>query len=312
MLSVMVFAAVAASSASAKLPEWGQCRETASGSGGKYANAGCTQQVKKVYGSYAGAYEWYPLERTAGDISDGQQTSLEYNTKLEQQPTTFTFASGVEIRCARGIGLYAAMPIDGSSVVTDAPEWDFKKCVEPVRLLENYEEEYEEAGECRSFDGFEEEITTHTEYKDGWKTPAEGPTWSGRTEFLAGKKTSMPSVGIVYKTEPGKARFYQQILCEAGEDTSPLSIQLGGHKGDERIVSEVTPLNTMSEAHTVTVRSRGTEALVNTGEWEPVTIAASMYFPEIYIGAEQRQAWEEGYREPNGRYVNDLELKATP
>ncbi|HUA10517.1 MAG TPA: hypothetical protein VMA83_00765 [Solirubrobacteraceae bacterium] len=309
--------AVDASNAWAKLPEWGQCRETASGSSGKYANANCTQQVKKVYGSYAGGYEWYRLERTVGEISRGEQTELQYNEEeVEQQPATLRFASGVEIQCAQGIGLYASMPIDGSSVVTDAPEWPFKKCVEPVRLLENYEEEYEEAGLCHSFDGFAEEITTRREYRDGEQTPAEGPTWSGRTEFLAGKKTSMPSVGIVYKTEPGKARFYQQIICEGGERNPPLSIQLGGHKGGERIVSEMTPVNTMSRAFTATLRpqSRGTtEALVNTGEWEPVTIEASMDFPSgVYIGYYERQAWEELYGEPNNHYNSELELKATP
>jgi len=313
-----VVAAVAASSASAKLPEWGQCRETASGSGGKFANAGCTQPVKKVYGSYPGAYEWFSLQRSATEIEEDDQTSLQYNGGEGEQTdklVTYKFASGREIQCSGGLAQEADMPLDGSNVVTDAPDWTFGECTEPVLALENHGEPGPGGGypgSCRSFEGLEGEITTEKEYRHGRSTPARGNTWFGKTAFLGGKTSSTPSVGVVYKAYPAKERFYQQILCESGGSSQPLSIQIGGHKGSERIVAEVTPVNAMAQAHTVTLRPQSddtTEALVNTGAYEPVAIEASMYFPTIYIGYQQRLA---GFEQPGTNYENELELKATP
>lgn len=71
----------------------------------------------------------------------------------------------------------------------------------------------------------------------------------------------------------------------------------------------------MSSAYTAALRPEShdpTEALVNTGGWEPVAIEASLYFPAIYIGYSQKLSWEEGYEQPNYQYANELELKATP
>ncbi len=51
LVAVFALAAVAATSASAGLPEWGQCYAK---EGGKYANAGCTEKAKKG----TGTFEW--------------------------------------------------------------------------------------------------------------------------------------------------------------------------------------------------------------------------------------------------------------
>jgi len=312
-----VLAAVAASSASAKLPEWGQCRETASGSDGKYGNANCTQQVKKVYGSYPGAYEWYPLERQPGEIESGQQTKL-HSSYDEEGTTTFRFASGRELRCTSGYE-ESRLPLDGANVVTDAIETEWNGCEEPVLELENHGEPglgENYPGTCFTPTGGYG-ISTEDEYRNGESTPPEGATWNGKTEFLGAKTASTPSVGIAYKTNPGKERFFPQIDCEGGENSRSLSIQIGGHKRSEELVAEITPVNTMLQhGFTATLRpqAKGTmEALVNTGEYEPVTIESSIYFGgAVYIGPEQRLAWEEQYGGPNYRYNEELELKASP
>jgi len=325
---VLVLAAVAASSASAKLPEWGQCRATGSGSGGKFANAGCTQQVKKVYGSYPGAYEWFPLGVSAEE-ADHYRTTTELVYREGEQPesdrlATFKFAGGTEIRCAGGVRESSKIPLDGANLVTGAPLMEVTECEEPVRVLENHGElgaggNY--PGTCHSFTAESNGgITTWGPFEAGKLTPEElmeleekgeprPTTWTGTAEFLGGKKSSTPSVGIVYKTDPAKERFYESITCEGGENSQPLAIQIGGHKGGERIAAEVTPVNTMSGAFTATLRSQtgkhALNALVNTGAYEPVAIEASMYLPTVYIGYEQRQAGFE-------QYPNELELKASP
>jgi len=318
LLGALAFAAVASSSASAKLPEWGQCRATASGSGGKYANPGCTQPVKKVYGTYPGGYEWYPLARSAEEVNGEEETNLQYNGGEVEQPdrlVTYKFASGREIQCSSGLAQETEMPLDGANVVTDAPLWTFGECTEPVLALENHGEPGPGGsypGSCHSTDGLEGQITTEKEWRKGLSTPPRGTTWFGKTGFLGSKTSSTPSVGVVYKADPAKERFYQQILCESGGASQPLSIQIGGHKGSERIVAEVTPVNAMAQAHTVTLHPQShdtTEALVNTGAYEPVAIEASMYFPAIYIGYEQRLA---GFQQPGTNYENELELKASP
>ena len=327
LLSVLALGAVAASGASAKLPEWGQCRETASGSGGKYGNANCTQQVKKVYGSYPGAYEWYPLGHTAGDMAD-----LVSWPGSPVSPARIRFASGREILCSGSEeGEEEALSLDGANVVTDAPQLYFANCEEPVLALENdgeIPEGHEKpAGECESTGagGFVPEITTSPEARNGRSSPPEGTTWGGSTEFLGEKTGSSPSVGISYHTTPERERFFPQITCESGEDSQPLNIQIGGHKRGERLVEEITPVNQMlnGAGFTATLRPQAgrqaVQALVNTGEWEPVTVEASTYFDGrngeegIYIPYEQRLAWEEAYGERNySRYSNSLELKATP
>ncbi len=67
LVAMIAVVAAMAGSASAKLPEWGKCEASATHEG-KYADAGCTQPVKKVYGKYTGGYEWTPLvEATSGN-----------------------------------------------------------------------------------------------------------------------------------------------------------------------------------------------------------------------------------------------------
>lgn len=320
-VAALLVCAVASVTASAKLPEWGQCRAL-EGGGGKYANDGCTQQVKKVYGAYTGAYEWYPLGRSANEMSDGQQAQLQ-SSSGEETSETFRFASGREIRChAEGTAGGSRLPLDGSNDMTDALDLASNGCEEPVLGLENNGEPGLGGlppGNCHSFGAGEgSEIETGPEFEDGETVPASGTTWRGKTLFLSAKTSSTPAAGISYKTEPAAQRFFPQITCESGPDSEPLSVQIGGHRRSERLVEEISPVNKMlSSGFTATLQPQskgGTEALVNTGAYEPVTIESSIRFGrEIYLPYEQRVAWEEQYGGKNYEpYDNELELKATP
>lgn len=315
MFTVALLAcAVASGAASAKLPEWGQCRATPSGSGGRYANAGCTQQVKKVYGAYTGGYEWYPLGRTADEMTAGQQANLKASAG-EETSETIRFASGREIRCHGETERGSILPLDGADEVTDAADLASNACEEPVLGLENHGEEGHEGngllpGSCHSVGvGEASEINTSPEYRAGETVPASGTTWDGKTVFLSDRTNATPAVGISFKTDPAGQRFFPQIVCESGPASEPLAIQIGGHKKSERLVAEITPVNTMvSRGFTAVLRPQAkgqTEGVVNTGPYEPVTIEMSVEFDqEPYIGYEQRLAGFE--------YSNELELKATP
>ena len=310
--AAFVCAAFGAATASAKLPEWGQCRETASGSGGKFANAGCTQRVKKVYGSYPGGYEWFPLTRTAGEIESGEQTSLGGGEGTEESASSFKLAGGHEIRCSSTEPW--VLPLDGADAVTDAPFFWLDGCQEPVAAAEEpILGAYHQPGECWTAGISGGEIYTRRQYEAGETSPASGTTWVGSTAFLAEKTSPTPSVGIIYKTSPARERFLSQTICEGALHSESLSIQVGGHKRTERIVAEITPVNTMSKAYSAAFRGQSLEALVNTEAYAPMTFEASFgHGTEVYIGYSQRLAWQEQNGGPNFRYNSELELKATP
>ena len=312
---VVVAVAVMTSVASAKLPEWGKCEATAGGTGGKYANAGCTLPVKKVYRKYPGGYEWYPLQQTPTEIEEEESTNIKYtNGNLEHgivQPaseTTWTFADGHSIKCGPLIP-ETEIRLGSVHATTEAPRFAFEGCLD-------------EQGElCHtSLAESEGEINTTAAWRHGFKH--EKDSWTGTTKFIEGKDTSEPVVGIVYQAEerhpPGV--LLQQIVCEtiAGRGTEPLSIVIGGHKAGEELVTEITPVNTMSTSFTASLRQSGgvqlpatleghaakpPEAQVNLGEWNPVGIETTMLFPLVYVGYENRR---------EGEVEKTLELKATP
>jgi hypothetical protein len=314
MLLVIVMVVVAAFGASAawageRLPAWGQCVHTESGTGGRYADPGCVQPVRKVYGSYTGAYEWYPMEVSPGP-GDGEAI-LRDRLPPEQQPapsTTITLADGYTITCQalmgrRSTGLF----ITGPLVTLSAPIVAFDGCRATFP---------EEGSECFTSDFEEEgEITTLQENYNYYY--GEGPTWHGKLTYFEGRRTAEPVVGYVWETSPAKERFLQQLDCEGGPVQT---LEVGGHKRGEELAMQVTPLNTMSEFHTLKMSQSGgvglpasfeghgakpMEAQVNGTTWEPIGFETTMLFPEteaVYPEAEPRGV----------RVSNEMELKATP
>ena len=119
-------------------------------------------------------------------------------------------------------------------------------------------------------------------------------------------------VGYVWKTNPAKEQFLASLQCESGP---VLSAIVGGDPAaeNEALVSKIEPVNAMSESHTMifgppahTLKDvKPVQARVN-NKWEPVTIEATMLFPETEGGCSRAE--EEAVPSCHGR---ELELKAT-
>jgi hypothetical protein len=298
-VSVIALVAVTSSVAWAKLPEWGKCEATATGTGGKYGDAACIVPVRKVYHNYPGGYEWAPLQ---GE----EPTELEYtNEALKKgvlQPvseTSVTLAGGQKIACGPLIP-ETQIRFNGFHATGEAPLLAFQGCKD------------EQGKECHTTDGaFPGEIDTTTAWEHG-KEHEEG-SWTGTTTFVEGKGTSDPVVGIVYKTSGKRERFLQQLVCEESEIHA---ISVGGHKSGEELVVGITPVNRMSPSFTAGLRqsegrqlptaleghaTKPIEALVNAERWETIGVETTMLFPDMYIGHEN----------PNFER-HELELRATP
>ena len=292
IVAAVVIAAMVAS-ASAKLPEWGKC-EASPTHEGKYADSGCIEPVKKVYGKYTGGYEWTSLVE-ATEYGNGAE--LLYGRGIEQSPVSFTLASGYQITCSNGLRGETALPLREERLAT-APDLIFTGCANS------------EGGSCLSA-GFEEgKISEEFAYEKGNRR--EPGSWTGEPEFIEGKRGATPTVGIVYKTEEPRGRFFEEIACE-GEAVHAFVI--GGEKRGEELTTEIKPVNTMTDDYTAVMAQSNSvqlpaaleghptkplEAFVNGQRWETVGIQATMVFPELDVEL------------PNPRGLHEVELKATP
>jgi hypothetical protein len=282
-------------SASAKLPEWGTCTASATHEG-KYADPGCIQPVKKVYGKYTGSYEWYPLvEATSGNPG----AELLYGGGREQSPVTITFKDGYQITCSGGLSEETyGFPLRTARSTT-APDFGFAGCVDS------------EGGGCTTSGGGNElEIESLPEWEKGEKK--EPGSWKGEPKFISGKGGPTPVVGMVYQTEEPRGIFYGHIACE-GEAVHAFTI--GGEKRGEQLTSQITPVNTMTSEYTATLTQsggvQGPETLeghptkplyaeVNGNTRETIGIEGAMLFTSIIVES------------PNHKPPFEVELKATP
>jgi hypothetical protein len=323
LIAAFALTAIAATIASAeKLPAWGKC-EVAEKHEGKYADAGCTEPTKKVFGKPAGGYEWYPLAETS-KLPYGEDSKLNYtNSAFEEdgilQPVseiTIAFADGHKITCG-ALEPETKIILTGAHATTIAPYLRFRGCHDDSS-----------GGECHTLDARSTgEITASVvawengkEKSFGKKYEEEeeetfGPSWNGTMTFIEGKRTSNPVVGMVYTTQEKEQPFLQQLVCEGSEDIH--AAKVGGHKRGEELVMPIEPVNVMSPSFTARFSQSGgvgqpaslegkavkpVEALVNAERWETVGFETTMLFPtELYIGAANRD-----------RQREELELKATP
>jgi hypothetical protein len=294
-IAAAVMVGATAGGASAKLPEWGQCEPTESGTGGKYDNAVCTLPLKKVSGSYPGAYEWHPL-------SNEEHSALRYEEENGPQPVdeaTITLANGEQIKC-EGLVPETQIVLNGPHTITKAPYFEFGGC-------------HTGEGECHSVDSVAfSGIGSENAWRDGIED--EPGTWTGTTSFVEGKESPDPVVGIVYRTERPRERFLQQIVCE-GQGIRGMAV--GGKKSGEELTTEITPVNTMSASFTADLRqsegvqlpatleghrTKPVEVLVNAERWETIGFEATMLFPEASLG----------FGSAYNHKRHELELKATP
>ena len=299
-LAAVCAATAGGASAAGFHPEWGKCEPTAESTGGKYGNAGCTAQVKATHHEYLGGYEWYPLKHEPEEIEEEESTNIKYlSVNLEggiTQPTSetaITFADGHSITCGPLIP-ETEIRLGSAQMTTEAPLFAFNRCVD------------EQGEECTTVFA-PRQINTEAAWRHGLKHQ-EG-SWTGTTEFIEGKNTPHPKVGIVFEAEHPTEPMFQQIVCQAEQPGStPLSISIGGHKEGEALTTAIEPVNKMTTAFTAELgplahkiaHTKPLLAQVNVGEWEPVTINTTMLFPEVYAGYDQHN------------HSNlELELKAT-
>jgi hypothetical protein len=298
LVTMVVVVAVMTGSASARLPEWGKCEASATHEG-RYADAGCTQPVKKVYGKYTGGYEWSPLvEATNG--RDGAKLKFTERSSVVQAPVSIELKDGYSITCDTGLFPETQLPLRDATSTT-APRFAWGGCINS------------EGHECVTTGAATEaEIDDENAWEKGLEK--EPGSWTGKTAFIEGRRGATPAAGIVYKTEEPRGRFFQQIVCE-GEAVHAFVI--GGDKRGEELTTEIQPVNTMTEEYTAILKQSGgvqlpealeghptkpLEALVNGERWETIGIEATMVFPETVVEPPN----------PHPFPPEEVELKATP
>lgn len=204
----------------AKLPEFGKCTATESGTGGKYTDAACTVHAHSKHGVPQGGFEWHPL---TGEV-DEHPLSIE-------GALSFDTASGARIECKSAKSHDVAELVAPES--THTPLWALEECTA-------------EGQECHSSVSVNEfEITN----EDAWfEEPGEpgqpAPGWAGTLGFV--KRAPAPEVGIAYLVK-NHERAYPPISCMGPVET----VWIGGDpKGTNTFISTVTPLDQMTTSFT--------------------------------------------------------------
>lgn len=261
LTAIVIFAAV--STASAKLPEWGEC--TAS-HGGKYSDAGC---IHRAHGK-TGEYEWTPLE--AERIVNGRPLTASGSIVFETQ-------HGKRIECAEMSEDEESFdPIERYKDRT--PLWEMTGC-------------QSEGQECKTPFAQAEEITNTFAW--GEEAAEEGqpaPGWTVTPGFIEGKGSEAPVVGMAYAPKNDE-RMFLPIEC-AGEIGT---VWIGGQKkGHDTTIATISPVNTMSTEFTETFAQsapgiQSPEALEHRkpvylqafleNHWERVAIQAELSYPLV-------------------------------
>ncbi len=294
-LAFAAFGGAPAAYAKEKLPAWGKC-EAAATHEGHYGDPNCVVPAKKVFGTYNGGYEWAPLVEPENGHAGADLEFTRYS-EVEQTPVSFELASGYTITCGEGLLHETELPL-GDATSTTAPLWNYGDCINS------------EGHECTTAGAATSaEIDDENAFFKGYDH--EPGSWTGKPQFISGKRGPTPAVGEVYQIEKESA-FFGQIVCE-GEAVHAFTI--GGEKRGEQLTTQITPVNTMTEEYTATLSQKagvqGPETLeghptkplyaeVNGNARETVGIEATMVFPEVDIES------------PNSKHPSEVELKATP
>lgn len=244
LAAVFALAAVAATTASASLPEWGGCEYTP---GGKYANSVCTEKAK--HRKTEGAYEWYTgrnfgwlhrRETGKGSVglnsySFGEPSGITDNIGA----STFEVSSGKKMTCGTGhiyLEFESANPKDVHGVLID-----LEGCESEGRPCSSNFAEYE--GQVTNLDQwFEEEgLKGHL----GWVNRAKQEVGLFLTAFNT-------------KSEDIEQRHLLFAACQAGGPESVRNLEIGGDKkGGNGVIGLIGPDNTMTTEYTLTYAQSG-------------------------------------------------------
>lgn len=278
-LLVVIALAVTAATASARLPEWGKCKPTESGKGGRYADPGCTVKTP-AKGSRSGGYEWTPL---------GEEFQLRPMSLVGT--LTFETKAGKKIQCTTLESESHAMAVGPRGART--PLWELDGCTSEGR-------------ECDS------QLSFHKgEINDlyAWfEEPAEEgdpvPGWEGQLGFVEGKGGPSPVVGLAY-TIKNHERLFEPVICLGPIGT----VWLGGErKGGNAFIGAISPVDQMTGEFTETL-SQSAPGIQNPTKFQghkPAVIYAFLedHWEPVAITATFQYLAEEGEA--------DLEIKAMP
>lgn len=266
-MSLLLAVSVAVPATAAhRLPEWGRCRATGTGSGGRYGDPGCVVRAGERDGRREGAYEWFPLP-------SGFRLGLSPMTPIG--PARFQTAAGKTVECSSPESSGTLRPEGPAAAGT--PLWELKGC-------------QSEGRECHS--QMAAGLGEITDSYEAEEEPAEAggpkPGWTGRLGFVT-KSAPAPTVGILYTTD-NRERLTPAVACAARVGT----IWFGGYpQQPSSFIAVVTPIDTMSFQFTETysesapgVQSpdrlaghapRRLLALIE-NHWEPLAISATFSY----------------------------------
>jgi hypothetical protein len=212
--------------ASAKLPEWGQCREAVGGTGGKYQNDSCTVKAGKAKGVPTGGFEWHPAsEERTGEPGTAYQLSLAGSIGMET-------ASGKRVTCS--VLVEGSHDIITGPKTSGTPLWDFKGCESEGQ--ECVASHAPEAGEIEDFYAY---------FEEPGEPGQPAPGWRGKLGFI-----SKPSgtVGEEY-TVLNDERLFPPISCQGDIGT----VWIGGDRhGNDSFIGKLEPVNEMTKSFTET------------------------------------------------------------
>ncbi len=223
LVAAFAVGALAASSASASLPEWGKCVKlpaTIKGkekTKGKFGNANCTEPGSE-----------YEFQKGTAELP-----STEFTNTMTSEKAKLETSFGISVICNAET---ATGNLSGTKEVTNVLV-TFKGC--ESNLLElACENQFESEGTVESFKYIPGEIRTR-----GLK---------GKLVYISGAGTASPVVGL--QLEPteknGWFAFFGCGSGSKGEVPTPVIFSAVGRKpqganGGNKVVSPITPLNTM-------------------------------------------------------------------
>jgi hypothetical protein len=301
--AVCAICALAAANASAALPEWGRCVKvpvTIKGKEhktGKYSNSNCTEAQSR------GEYEFVKgTEELPGGTG--------FTNNLTSEKATLETSFGISVNCT---GESATGDLSGTKEVSNV-QVTFTGCVASLGNFACENTFKEEEGGEDNFKYIKGEIKTF-----GLK---------GKLVYISGQGTSEPKVGLELEPSEPKQWFAFFGCGPGGEHPLPAIKSIVGEKtpgpsGGDKVVSPITPINTMG---TETVQKYEIKKVENTethelsnerGVQEPSEIGGKPAFleTELFIeSAEGKGSWGKAAQEETANTKLDsgeeLEIKA--
>ncbi len=293
LLAAFALAAVAASTASASLPEWGGCEPAPTGHG-KYRDSACIEPVTGAAKKAEGDYEWYTgnnfgwVNNREHGIGHG---TPEVSFEIGIGATTFqtTGGDGNPIACTGGNGRIRMNLAESTKGVHD--------------VLLNFEGCHEVGGgeaQCTSEGASDGDINDEFQYSD-----EEG--FRGSLGYLAGKGGADPTVGLSLTTfnkvnpETKQPEKLLIAVCNGSLGT----VWIGGEKkGGNAVISVIAPVDTMTQTYTQTYApsSQGVQ------QWTSFEGTHPSVLDEFVLHSWEQSAWSTSFELKGERRL--IEIKA--